>query len=166
MCVRKSWILAVLASLPLALGCSDDPSPTPFGPDTGESASTNDPQSASHGTAKDAGAKDVQVDRDPGYRDPNKVDAACASPNMVCNGACVDVGNDNDSCGVCGNKCTGPGAHCTAGACGCTGPLFDYCTGQGCMDVSSDVSNCGKCGNVCDPNQFDSCVDGACVQSN
>jgi hypothetical protein len=33
------------------------------------------------------------------------------------------------------------------------------------MDVSNDTNNCGKCGNVCDPNQFNDCQAGVCVQN-
>jgi hypothetical protein len=108
---------------------------------------------------------DASVDHDPGYRDPHQTDAGCTAPNLVCNGTCVAVGSDLSNCGKCGNQCTGPGATCVAGLCDCSAPLFDYCNGTGCMDVSNDVNNCGKCGNVCDPNQFNACVAGVCVQN-
>jgi len=166
---RKSLILAVFGLFPLGAGCSDDPSPAPFGPGAEGPASgpaTGTQASSTNGGAADGCATDASVDHDPGYRDPTKVDGGCASPNKVCGSACVDVGSDIDNCGACGNTCTGDGAKCTAGTCGCIGPLFDYCAGTGCMDVSSDTNNCGSCGNVCDPNNSDSCVSGVCVQSN
>ena len=162
-------MVAVFALLPLAGGCSDDPpGPAPFGPGSAGQAGTASGSDAGGGATSLNGIgdpKDAAVDHDPGYRDPKGTDAGCSDPNKVCSGKCVAVGSDVDNCGACGNQCTGPGAACNAGACACTGPLFDYCQGQGCMDVSSDTNNCGACGNVCDPNQFNACVSGVCVNN-
>ena len=116
----------------------------------------------------DASANDAGYDA--GFRDPHTSDAGCSAPNMLCDvgsdagPVCIDLKNDVNNCGKCGATCTGTGATCLAGMCACTGTLFAYCADQGgCIDVSNDVNNCGACGNVCDPNQFNNCAAGVCV---
>jgi hypothetical protein len=162
--------LAVFAIFASGAGCSDDPAPPPFGPGAGggggaDGGTGTQPNSSSSSGGSSGSAPDASVPYDAGYRDPQGSDSGCSAPNLVCNNKCVAVGSDVGNCGKCGNQCMGPGAACIAGSCTCTGTLFDYCDGTGCMDVSSDTNNCGKCGNVCDPNQFNACVAGVCVQN-
>lgn len=135
--------------------------PDPTWIPNGSSGSTPSAQPGSPPSATpDGGAP--KKDAGPSYRDPNAGDGACASPNLVCGAACVDVSSDHENCGGCGKACSGGDSVCLAGRCACAQPLFDYC-GQGCQDVSQDTDNCGACGNVCDPNQYNACVQGSCV---
>jgi hypothetical protein len=123
---------------------------------------TNNPTTSPHGAAQDAGA-----DRGPDFRDPRATDGACSPPNMVCDNACISINNDVDHCGSCTNACQGPGTICVGGACGCGANNEMYCMdgqGTGCRDVKSDVNNCGACGNVCDPNIYDRCENGICLE--
>ena len=165
---RSTRLLALLAVFSCGVGCTDDPAPRPFGPGaSGPAGADKDGGSGSQPSSSTSGpaAQDASADHDPGFRDPQQTDGGCTAPNGVCNGKCVALGTDTSNCGKCGNACTGPGAACVAAICTCTGPLFDYCDGTGCMDVSSDVNNCGRCNNACDPNQFNACVAGVCVQN-
>lgn len=165
--LRLAPFLSLLATAALVLafaeGCGgSDPGWINSGPGAhatagGQSNGSPSTTSGDGGSGADAG---------PTYRDPSSGDGGCSAPNLVCGGKCVAVGSDHDNCGACGAACIGSDSVCNAGKCGCSGPLVDYCDGTGCMDVSSDTSNCGSCGNVCDPNQFDSCVNGMCVNSN
>ena len=89
-------------------------------------------------------------------------------------GACVDVSNDVDHCGVCGNRCTINGARerqmpaCDFGKCefqcldgwaDCNGSPIDGCE----IDTKSDPRNCGGCGVACDLTLGQACVAGKCV---
>lgn len=152
--LRRPFAAVVAALVAVACGGSD--------PGWIESApGAHDSTSSPNGKA----AADAGKDADPGYRDPVARDGGCSAPNLVCGGVCIAVGSDHDHCGSCGNACLGNDSSCTAGKCTCSGPLMDYCDGVGCMDVSTDTNNCGSCGNACDPTQYDSCVNGACVNS-
>ena len=91
--------------------------------------------------------------------------ACCASGLTCCGGACVDLFEDYDNCGACGNACEELGPYeygaCVDGTClyKCvTGALF--CNGA-CIPVLSDPNNCGGCGNVC-PNSAPRCDGGVC----
>jgi hypothetical protein len=90
-----------------------------------------------------------------------------------CPTGCVNLQDDNENCGSCGNACP-TGGTCINGQCGCiivTGPLAGrflapassqtgtICNGQ-CVDTQTDPSNCGACGNVCPSGEL--CVGGAC----
>jgi hypothetical protein len=112
-----------------------------------------------------AGDEASATDAAPVYRDPSGGDGGCSQPNLTCADACIAASSDRENCGACGNVCLGGDSTCVAGKCACSGPMMDYCDGAGCMDVSADVSNCGACGNVCDPNLYDACRNGACVNS-
>lgn len=151
---RPLFLAISLAIVAVACGGSDPGS-------LGGGSAQNRPNATGAGSATgDAGA-----DAKPDFRDPKAMDGGCAAPNLVCNNACVAVGSDHDHCGACGNTCIGDDSVCIASRCACTGPLRDYCDGVGCMDVSSDFDNCGSCGNACDPNQYDACVQGTCVNT-
>ena len=50
--------------------------------------------------------------------EPDEPEPKCEEGHMpeLCAGECVDIGNDEDNCGGCGNKC--PAGHvCNYGAC-------------------------------------------------
>ncbi len=82
---------------------------------------------------------------------------ACASPRVMCVGACVDTGSDSRNCGACGTVCS-PGQSCSSGRCVCpTGQML--CSGA-CVNLQSDRLNCGACGNACATNG--SCSGGTC----
>ncbi len=67
--------------------------------------------------------------------------------NGVLDDGCeVDVNDDAENCGVCGNKCKA-GERCIKGKCGCSGGRVD-CSGK-CVDTRFDNFNCGTCGTVC-----------------
>ena len=97
---------------------------------------------------------------------------ACPAGQENCNGQCVDLKNETQNCGSCGNQCR-TGEICEGGACmrtsgiaavavtGCpTGEI--YCNGR-CADLSSDTQNCGLCGNRCPPGS--ACVSGVCTEA-
>jgi hypothetical protein len=50
----------------------------------------------------------------------------------MCDGACVNLKNDQNNCGSCGNACGN-----------------DTCCGGSCKDLSGDYDNCGSCGHGC-----------------
>lgn len=90
-----------------------------------------------------------------------------------CEGACVDLASDGESCGECGNGC-GAGQLCCEGVCRggfgepccsdadchgkriCSGnrcippckPGKTACDGE-CVSLWSDPDHCGECGNEC-----------------
>ncbi len=103
--------------------------------------------------------------------------SATGSSDYICG---VDLRNDSNNCGACGNVC--PGAttfgllnmttRCVDGKCKrecntAAASFYDYrdCNGDvndGCeADAKNDLDNCGACGNVCPPGT-DHCVDGKC----
>src|SRR5271154_5070739 len=47
------------------------------------------------------------------------VGGECVVPLVQCEQKCVDLSNDPDNCGACGNMCT-PGVACVGGQCGGT----------------------------------------------
>ena len=94
---------------------------------------------------------------------------ACVDTLVDCNGVCLDLQNDVNNCGSCGNVCpegqTGYVAGCTEGNCfymrerACSSGLSS-CDGT-CVDKSSDPNNCGACGNTCASGQI--CFNGTCA---
>jgi hypothetical protein len=75
-------------------------------------------------------------------------------------GVCVDLWNDPNNCGSCGNECS----TCTQGVCGCSPPLTSC--GNGCANLSNDPQNCGSCSTVCSgptENSTGICSNGTCV---
>jgi hypothetical protein len=64
--------------------------------------------------------------------------------------SCVDLQNDPNHCGGCGNRCPS-GTACVAGACSCSNG-FRACqteSGYTCADLQNDKQNCGGCNWVC-----------------
>ena len=83
----------------------------------------------------------------------------CVSPQIACDGGCVDPRGDPANCGACGKTC-GTGNVCNAGACAlsCSGGTSS-CAGS-CVDTASDPVHCGACGTACPTSQV--CSQGAC----
>ena len=105
-----------------------------------------------------------------GYADCN-----AASAGGFQDGCEVNLMNDPNNCGKCGNVCNiaNGSAKCEAGKCvvkTCTPPFFDCAgTGLGCAtNTSLDGSNCGGCGTSCNSefgplHATGKCVTSACV---
>lgn len=89
-------------------------------------------------------------------------DSPCG-PNAdlgFCDAECVDLRDDNDNCGACGEAC-GSGEICADGVCDtCAEALLTSCGGT-CRDLRRDQDNCGKCGNECG-GDTPYCVQGKC----
>ncbi|AKV03941.1 hypothetical protein AKJ09_10604 [Labilithrix luteola] len=94
--------------------------------------------------------------------------ATCDASRFPCD---VNLQNDNENCGTCGNRCKGPSAGnstwtCFEGDCAfsCTGIGFRNCDGDtenGCeTSVRYDPKNCGACGRECPAGQ--ECTEGTC----
>ncbi len=73
-----------------------------------------------------------------------------------CGNQCLNLANDLNNCGACGNVCAAPNGTpgCVAGACGITScnPNYGNCDGNtanGCETSLLTAANCGACGNVC-----------------
>ena len=112
--------------------------------------------------------------------------ASCKTPSVIClpagstTGVCVDIANDPNNCGECGNVCDVPQqggiAACVQGACvlSCTAGLTvcgltTNTDGGGtgaeiCIDTSVDPNHCGNCNTHCLDNQV--CTASACVTAN
>lgn len=89
------------------------------------------------------------------------VDAtSCATPDIDCSGACVDVSNDAENCGTCGHLCAA-GEVCQSGVCSLTCAGGATKCGNRCVDLYHDPANCGACANACSPSE--ACDNGACV---
>jgi hypothetical protein len=84
----------------------------------------------------------------------------CPEGRASCGGQCVDLQNDNENCGSCGNVC-GAGTCCNEGACVSTCEAGRTFCGGLCYDLQNDPENCGACGNVCASDSI--CTGGACV---
>ena len=89
----------------------------------------------------------------------------CGAGKTCCGDACVDLENDFDNCGACGDPCDPPGPYaegaCVYGTCmyRCVDGAMD-CDGI-CTILDSDPNNCGACGNVC-PASAPVCNGGIC----
>lgn len=95
----------------------------------------------------------------------------CFEHQGCCNGACVDLEQDNENCGSCATVCArdelcinrtcvpaAPRPTCPAG--------LTYCPAHGCIDAQTSWSHCGTCNNPCLPTGIGGrkqCVAGACV---
>jgi hypothetical protein len=91
--------------------------------------------------------------------------------NCYDGGECdIDLSNDPDHCGQCGNSCPANNgtAHCEAGECAITcGEGYDDCNADptdGCeTNTWGSVTDCGGCGNVCSfLNAAEACIAGLC----
>lgn len=97
-------------------------------------------------------------------------DAACADggcpsscadgAGTLCDGQCVDLASDHESCGRCGARCDSD-AVCRHGACvaSCQAPLV--ACGAHCADLEHDPHHCGSCANDCGAGHL--CGGGTCV---
>jgi hypothetical protein len=62
-----------------------------------------------------------------------------------CGSACVNMGNDINNCGSCGNKCPGPNPYCDNGTCG-----KPPCNGQDCGETGLCCDDaCCQTGQLC-----------------
>lgn len=66
-------------------------------------------------------------------------DDICPAGQDFCNGNCIDIVNDENNCGACGNVCP-PGMPCIAGGCKCPATM-KYCASQQmCIDQNAVCS--------------------------
>ncbi len=93
-----------------------------------------------------------------GGTDGGPAELSCCFGAVACNGACTNLKNDANHCGVCGRSCAANEV-CSAGSCAACPASRTQCTDQ-CADLRSDPFNCGACGKVCAGSQ--SCVAGSC----
>ncbi|RVU47021.1 hypothetical protein EA187_07775 [Lujinxingia sediminis] len=168
----------VLVALGMGVGaCSFDPQSGEYRPDEdtgwdledpGDADSENDTQGGDPSDT-DADAPDgdpVPADADsPDSEVPDADSPDADSPDAevpdvdspdtaepgteICNGQEVNLGNDPDHCGSCGNACDGEFGVCNNGQCGCTGTMEACGSGNACQEVLRDADNCGGCGEVC-----------------
>lgn len=77
-----------------------------------------------------------------------------------CDGQCVNITNDTQNCGTCGNTCADgePCGPAGSGVCGCP-PTMTACGGL-CYSLWVDPQNCGSCGYACPDGHL--CADGDC----
>jgi hypothetical protein len=100
---------------------------------------------------------------------PTPTPVVCPAGTTDCGGVCLDLLNDINNCGACGNVCPEgqPGFErgCAEGNCffmrerACAEGL-SYCNGV-CIDRLTDPANCGVCGNACAAGQI--CFAGQCA---
>ncbi|MBN9166619.1 MAG: hypothetical protein BGO98_40255 [Myxococcales bacterium 68-20] len=93
--------------------------------------------------------------------------ATCPSSASPCD---VDLLSDDENCGACGVRCSGPGVDhskwtCVDGKCtfSCDSADRRNCDGNptnGCETLITDVTNCGACGRQCAEGQI--CDEGKC----
>ncbi len=85
----------------------------------------------------------------------------CPEGYNKCKDKCVDLQNDHNNCGKCGNACSDDQV-CANGKCGtvCPKSTPTICDG-GCVNTQNNPNHCGKCGNKCATGQ--SCNQGVCV---
>jgi hypothetical protein len=94
--------------------------------------------------------------------------APSGSPNgcrfglPTCDGACVDLSENDKHCGACGNAC-GAGTVCYGGKCetGTCAEKFREQCGDACVRLDRDPDNCGTCGHACPDGQL--CRDKVCT---
>ncbi|MBK7863074.1 MAG: hypothetical protein IPJ65_31585 [Archangiaceae bacterium] len=93
--------------------------------------------------------------------------------HLCCPGGCIDVLDDANNCGRCGNRCAA-GLSCVNGGCvalTCTAALqsqpcrgdagvLGNCCSSACSDRLTDPSNCGQCGRQCVG--AETCAGGGC----
>ncbi|MDP3213173.1 MAG: hypothetical protein Q8S73_03645, partial [Deltaproteobacteria bacterium] len=87
-------------------------------------------------------------------------DVQCASPQVVCGGACATLQDDPAHCGSCGNACPRTQV-CVAGACRVSCPEGQLLCGNRCVSTDTDRANCGACGTACSAGQV--CAMGRCA---
>lgn len=112
--------------------------------------------------------------------DPKGTGLACVVPcdatgaTFCPDGKCMDLLNDVDACGRCGNVCPHGGANqmraCKKGLCTLEcAPGFADCNSDqsdGCeTNLSSHPNHCGGCGNECNVAAGQPCVEGKCLMA-
>jgi len=107
--------------------------------------------------------KDDQICKDGSCVDDPYLDknAVCYANEKKCGGICIDVMNNNENCGDCGNVCL-EGTKCSNGDCVVDCGRQTVCN-NACTDLLTDGNNCGKCGEVCDSNAY--CDNAVCQYS-
>ena len=130
---------------------------------TGMGCSTGEPASDDAGTNPFEDLPAVTDTGSPKDNGPLDTGPRCTSPQIECDGTCVDPTSNPNHCGACGMACTA-GQSCMNGA--CTAMMRTCMDGQTdcggtCVDTTRDTSNCGSCGNACASGQM--CVGGACM---
>lgn len=84
----------------------------------------------------------------------------CVDRLDACEGSCVDLQQDPENCGGCGQVC-GDAQECAAGTCVDPCERGDRC-GLECVDTSQSRRHCGGCNQACVRGQ--ECRAGACVE--
>ena len=107
------------------------------------------------GDAGDAPAGDAHGDQ---ARETAPDLPACPAPLSACGteqssaaSICVNLADDQTSCGACGRTCP-VGRACQGGACACAAGQAD-CLGA-CVNLETDSGNCGACGTACPMGQL------------
>lgn len=133
--------------------CGGDTSGTGKGDGTANSGNQN------AGTNSANGSINAQTGGGGRIEDPicDNGTCMCADTLVLCDDICVDLSQNTNHCGECGQEC-GTGGICVSGNCQC-GDGALQCDGE-CVDPSSDVDNCGECGRDCD--RGESCISGQC----
>lgn len=103
-----------------------------------------------------------EVDQEPiTFEDAGVTDTLmCEAPKSICSGECVNVQENGEHCGACGNACPEGGFWCNGGQCECLSADSTNCNGK-CVKLQTDEANCGACGNTCGGGQ--KCEKGACI---
>ena len=101
---------------------------------------------------------------------PTPEPVVCPTGTSDCGGICLDLQNDVNNCGTCGNVCPEgqPGfvPGCAAGNCffmrerAC--PEGQSSCNDVCVDPQTDPANCGLCGNACAAGEI--CFAGQCAR--
>ena len=86
-------------------------------------------------------------------------DVQCASPQVLCGGACASLQDDPANCGSCGTACPRTQV-CSAGACRVSCPAGQALCGDRCVSTDTDRANCGACGVACGAGEL--CAAGHC----
>jgi hypothetical protein len=96
-----------------------------------------------------------------GGEDPDAGSPACDVGETLCNEVCVDLDEDPDNCGECGDECE-PGQLCSEGMCEmqCEPPTTRC--GMFCVNLDTDPDHCGACPIECDSGL---CQDGECADA-
>ena len=92
----------------------------------------------------------------------------CGKNQQLCGTTCVNINNNAQNCGSCGNVCAHTqhaSTKCVSGQCQTTcGKAYSQC-GASCVNLNTNVTNCGSCGSICSPptsNGVASCSGGTC----
>ena len=177
---RYPTMIAAVALLSLAAGCSDDTTTTcPDAASVVKDVSAADTSTCGLNT-KLCGSSCVNTNRD--NKHCGACDKACKTGELcgngkcalscptgqvgcVAQGICVDVKTDRNNCGGCGKLCKA-GEVCSAGTCGLSCPTGQSKCATGgpspfCANLTKDLHNCGGCGTTCKAGEV--CSNSACA---